>query len=911
MRRRWLKRLTVVAWVSWVVLVCLSTAQARVLTFEERVEAQRAIERVEWAHRIWPAENPQSKPALEEILTEQALRRKVADSLRASAAFERTFDRRLSSAELQAELDRMALETRQPEKLAEIFSALGNDPSLIVECLVRPVLVERMLAQSTQPREGDGGKADAERQATDDDAVRAAGRVPGFRLSGPSGTNVRNAELVGGSSITDDIEPSRSLSLEDLGPQTDLPSSAGSNVATPHTGAPVDADEPAHFLETRHRDEMTRSSISGTRHHMPATESEATYVLPAITAPLTCQDDTWTPTSTTGVAPGRTGHAAVWTGSEMIIWGGVNSTPLPLVEGHRYDPATDSWTTLPPPPPGTNSGSGTSAVWTGTHVIVWGGGYIGDFNSEDWNTGARFDPAANTWAPTSTAAGVPGPRSAHTAVWTGTRMIVWGGFHFTSPGGVGTALNTGGEYDPVTDTWTPTNQGFLCNGGARSGQSCQSANNGLDCPGTCSGGAVPGESCSPADPMNCAGACSLNHSARCRTNAQCSAQGAGVCTAPGPGTCTGAGSCQNLVFAPSARTGHTAVWTGSRMVVWGGDGGLGGGSQTGARYDPDADTWTPTSTGANVPSARSRHAAVWTGSRMIVWGGADQTGGLYDPTADTWAPTTGANVPPARAGVRAVWTGNEMVVWGGSSTNTGGRYAPATDTWRATSRSAGVPTARDFHTSVWTGSEMIEWGGSGGGNPVNTGGRYCASSTCNVVTWYRDVDGDGYGRSSDTVLSCAQPPGYAVYGGDCNESNPAIHPNAPEACDAIDSDCDGNPNPLAPAGSPALAADRTGLSTTQLSWTPLAGATSYDVVRGSLATLASTHGDFTAATNLCVANDLAATTKSDTGMPAAGTGSWYLVRGSNCGGAGSYNEGAPSQVGSRDAEIQASVAACP
>jgi hypothetical protein len=203
---------------------------------------------------------------------------------------------------------------------------------------------------------------------------------------------------------------------------------------------------------------------------------------------------------------------------------------------------------------------------------------------------------------------------------------------------------------------------------------------------------------------------------------------------------------------------------------------------------------------------------------------------------------------------------------------------------------------------------MIVWGG---GTYVNTGGRYCASSACAVATWYRDADGDGYGRTSDTVLSCTQPPGYTAYGGDCNEANPAIHPGAAEACDGIDSDCDGNPNPLAPAGSSSMTASRTGPSTAQLSWTPLAGATAYDVVRGSLTSLASTHGDFTAATDLCVANDLAATTKSDPGIPAAGTGSWYLVRGSNCGGPGTYDSGAPSQVGARDAEIQASAAACP
>ncbi len=43
----------------------------------------------------------------------------------------------------------------------------------------------------------------------------------------------------------------------------------------------------------------------------------------------------------------------------------------------------------------------------------------------------------------------PEERSDHTMVWTGTEMIVWGGQHSST-------LDTGGRYDPSTDTWTPT-----------------------------------------------------------------------------------------------------------------------------------------------------------------------------------------------------------------------------------------------------------------------------------------------------------------------------------------------------------------------------------------------------------------------------------------------------------------------
>jgi N-acetylneuraminic acid mutarotase len=104
---------------------------------------------------------------------------------------------------------------------------------------------------------------------------------------------------------------------------------------------------------------------------------------------------------------------------------------------------------------------------------------------------------------------------------------------------------------------------------------------------------------------------------------------------------------------------------------------------------------------------------------MIIWGGARltalNTGGLYDPVANSWEPTsTGADVPSARTGHTAVWTGTEVITWGGGGTdelNDGGHYNPETNNWYPTA-TVGAPSARAGHTAVWTGSEMIIWGGS-------------------------------------------------------------------------------------------------------------------------------------------------------------------------------------------------------
>src|SRR5678810_201050 len=93
-------------------------------------------------------------------------------------------------------------------------------------------------------------------------------------------------------------------------------------------------------------------------------------------------------------------------------------------------------------------------------------------------------------------------------------------------------------------------------------------------------------------------------------------------------------------------------------------------ADTGGRYNPSTDSWTATST-TNAPEARVYHTAVWTGSQMIVWGGDNgtyfNTGGRYNPTADSWTASSTTNAPAARSFHTVVWTGSEMIVWGGGA----------------------------------------------------------------------------------------------------------------------------------------------------------------------------------------------------------------------------------------------------
>ena len=120
--------------------------QPRAFSFAERVAYQRAIEDVYWRHRIWPKENPDPKPTLDAVMSQAQLENKVTGYLRDSLVLEDHWQRPITAEQLQAEMDRMARDTKQPEVLRELFEALGNDPAVIAECLARPILAERLIA---------------------------------------------------------------------------------------------------------------------------------------------------------------------------------------------------------------------------------------------------------------------------------------------------------------------------------------------------------------------------------------------------------------------------------------------------------------------------------------------------------------------------------------------------------------------------------------------------------------------------------------------------------------------------------------------------------------------------------------------------------------------------------------------
>src|SRR5262245_12668526 len=117
--------------------------RSQTLSFADRVTYQRAIEEVYWRHRIWPKERPDRKPSLDAVMSQATIEQKVQDYLCHSELLEQEWQKPITPEQLQAEMDRMAQHTKQPEMLRELFAVLGNDPFVIAECLARPVLAER------------------------------------------------------------------------------------------------------------------------------------------------------------------------------------------------------------------------------------------------------------------------------------------------------------------------------------------------------------------------------------------------------------------------------------------------------------------------------------------------------------------------------------------------------------------------------------------------------------------------------------------------------------------------------------------------------------------------------------------------------------------------------------------------
>jgi hypothetical protein len=129
--------------------IYVALANARDLTFKERVKAQEEIERVYYSHQIGT-----TKP-FEEAVQHDVIEKKVLTYLEQSVVLEELWHTSVTAEMLQREMNRQARQTRMPERLRELYAALGDDPFLVAECLARSRLVDR-LTRSFHSADGRG-----------------------------------------------------------------------------------------------------------------------------------------------------------------------------------------------------------------------------------------------------------------------------------------------------------------------------------------------------------------------------------------------------------------------------------------------------------------------------------------------------------------------------------------------------------------------------------------------------------------------------------------------------------------------------------------------------------------------------------------------------------------------------------
>jgi hypothetical protein len=343
--------------------------------------------------------------------------------------------------------------------------------------------------------------------------------------------------------------------------------------------------------------------------------------------------DSWTATAQNGDCPTpRIGHTASWrnTGA-MFVWGGWNGTDY-FADGSKYSPATNTWTAM------SNTGAVPAAryghaAWIGPgDLTIWGGKKA----ISKTNSGAWYDFSANRWYELPVEPTTPSARDQMIAVVEQGPLIyhllVWGG------SGMSSTLDDGGYWEVNPGQWEAMDPD-----GAPSPRYGHT--------GLASGGVCTAEphvyiwgGFTPYDPPY-----------QTNTGAEFNSFPWGGWIGPTP---TG-------TYVPAGRYDHTAVMdtTKDLMVVWGGTTGSGSTSSGGTLDLCDA-SWVATdSTDPDCPSARSGHTAVWTGKTMLVWGGNDGSvlgdGGVYThcwgtPTTSL-TPTVADEDSCSASGIRISW----------------------------------------------------------------------------------------------------------------------------------------------------------------------------------------------------------------------------------------------------------------
>jgi hypothetical protein len=374
----------------------------------------------------------------------------------------------------------------------------------------------------------------------------------------------------------------------------------------------------------------------------PASHLDQFSLLQAPLVPaLACTDELeghWKPIPPAVIAWAEPGsrYQAFWTGTDLLVWGGS------VASSARFNPASDSWSPVssenaPDPRRGAN------VLWTGKELLVWGGRATEDY----WDDGARYDPKTDRWAPMSRV-GAPTPGPSSHALWIGQEMIVWTSTDRTvsvTPAVSSTRITIQGRYDPQTDVWTTSEASY------------------------------------EVDDFSY-----VNAALWSGTEVILWARGErtvrGMRWNPSSDSWT-ATSDVGALATPPVLAGWNAVLAGDQVLLWTRGRGQNNVSvPAGAVYSFSLDAWSPMNVDGLRGQRRENESVVWTGREMLVWGGADtwfpcghghclqqqsySDGMAYIPGADAWRMIPAGSARQAHA---AVWTGSQMMVFGGVYTS--------------------------------------------------------------------------------------------------------------------------------------------------------------------------------------------------------------------------------------------------
>ncbi len=751
---------------------------------QNRIQCQEVINSIKWDNLEWPKQNIYKKPPFQ-TTGHTYSEKKVLESLHMEWTLFNYFGIEFSDFQLQNELNRIIKNSKDKKKLKEYFDHLDNDPVTITECMVRPALVNQTLHKlfhknknihnSVKQQALAGFSVYKNNHSSDIKAHHK--NTTRYELSNdPDNKNKLKAKDPNVQFIDASQWHEKSQTFELNKPQfieTDWSFEIKELISQNATSLEIKSIiwHKKSKLEWIKKQPVNNFFMPYVFNNIKLSkiqtqDSEVNYSIGS--TPTDYWIENFKPTELVY-------HTAIWTGNEMIVWGGYNADYIRMGTGWKYDVVLDSWQEIS----ATNAPSARaihSAVWTGSEMIVWGGrGNEGGLR--DLKTGGRYNPVSDTWIELETESS-PSGRHLHHAVWTGNDMIVWGGvadnlqffndgFKFNPQdnlwtkisdvnapeirffnsvvwtgqemiiwgGRIGSNLDSGAKYNPVNNTWSPTS---LINApSARSNHVATWTGERMIVWG-------PGKSGKSYNPVENSWQTIATLNAPDDNNNQ---------TAIWTGTemvvwgGTSAFSQQTGVYnpqsdtwltvdsenAPSRRRNHTAIWTGVEMIVWGGeDVGV---AENGGKLNLETGSWDPINYEVK-PYKRYNHPAIWTGNEMIIWGDNDQNpqiahGSSYDPMTDQWSDLSTVNQPIPRSRATSIWTGTEMVLWGGydgeNQLSDGARYNPMNDSWLPIS-STNEPIARDRHTSIWTGNSMIIWGGYNGSEYLNDGGIYEPSS---------------------------------------------------------------------------------------------------------------------------------------------------------------------------------------